>query len=240
MNDQSLWNEFHDVDGENAQTVSRRWPKMSLKSRAAWDDADANWREGEFFKSLSLAAISEFESHAAPHCCQRNTVLFTENEEPSSFLFLLEGRVKLSLNSKTGGRFIIRFARPGEPLGLASAVSGLPYEMTAEAQFFCTITSLPRQSFLNFLTRHPSACLNAARELSLDHRRSCEHLHRLALISSAPRKLARLMIEWCADGESNRSDTRFHCSLTHQEIGEHIGASRETVTRALSYRVKIS
>ncbi len=207
---------------------------MSLKSRTTWNDADANWREGEFFKSLSLAAISEFESHAAPRCCEGNTVLFSENEAPSSILFLLEGSVKLSLNSPTGGRLIIRFARPGEPLGLASAVSGLPYELTAETQFSCTVTSLPRQIFLNFLIRYPAACLNAARELSLDHRRSCEQLHRLALISSAPKKLARLMIEWCAEGESDTSHTRFHCSLTHEEIGEHIGASRETVTRALS------
>ncbi len=30
------------------------------------------------------------------------------------------------------------------------------------------------------------------------------------------------------------SDTRLHCSLTHEEIGEHIGASREMVSRALT------
>jgi CRP/FNR family transcriptional regulator len=107
--------------------------------------------------------------------------------------------------------------------------------MTAETQFSCTITSLPRQRFLNFLTRYPEACLNVARQLSLDHRRTCERLHLLGLTLSAPRKLARLLIEWCANGEScGGDDTRFRCSLTHEEIGEHIGASRETVTRALS------
>jgi CRP-like cAMP-binding protein len=207
---------------------------MSLRSRIAWNDVDANWRDGEFFRALPIAAMEEFVSLAAPSRSRGNTVLFTEKGEPSSILFLLEGSVKLSLNSETGGRFIMRFAMPGELLGLTSAVSGLPYEMTAETQCSCTTTSLPRQRFLDFLIHYPKACLNVARELSLVQRRSCEQLHRLALISSAPRRLARLMIEWSEDSESDGNDTRFHCSLTHGEIGEHIGASRETVTRALS------
>ncbi len=178
--------------------------------------------------------MNEFESLAVPFSRPGNTVLFTQEQEPSSVLFLFEGSVKLSLNSSTGGRLIIGIARPGELLGLTAAVSGLPNEMTAETQFPCNLASLQRHSFLDFLVRYPVACLNVARELSLDHRRSCEQLQRVALTPSAPRKLARLMIEWCADGESDGSDTRLHCSLTHEEIGEHIGASRETVSRALT------
>jgi CRP/FNR family transcriptional regulator, cyclic AMP receptor protein len=207
---------------------------MSSSPRIPWNAPDAQWRTGEFFRNLSSAAIREFEFLAAPFYRPRNTVLFTHEQVPSSILLLLEGSVKLSLNSNTGGRLIIGIAQPGELLGLTAVVSGLPYAMTAETQFPCIVTSLPRQSFLSFLIRYPVACLNVAREVSLDHRHACEQLHRLALTSSAPRRLARLMVAWCADAESDGSDTRFHCSLTHEEIGEHIGASRETVTRALS------
>lgn len=207
---------------------------MSLNARIAWNAHDARWRTGEFFKHISGAAMTEFESAAAPFSRPETAILFTQEQEPSYVFFLLEGSVKLSLNSTTGGRLIIGIAGPGELLGLTAAVSGLPYEMTAETQFPCTITSLPRQRFLNFLIRYPEACLSVARQLSLDHRRTCERLHLLGLTLSAPRKLARLLIEWCQDGEFNGNDSRFHCSLTHEEIGEHIGASRETVTRALT------
>jgi CRP/FNR family transcriptional regulator, cyclic AMP receptor protein len=207
---------------------------VSSNSCVAWNETDANWRAGEFFKFLTPAAIKDFESLAAPFRCQENAVLFTEEEEPSRVLFLLEGSVKLSLNSITGGRLIIGIAGPGEILGLPAAVSGFPYDTAAETQFPCLITTLPRRSFLDFLVRYPRACLNVARQLSLDHNRACEQLHTLALTSSAPRKLARLLLEWCKDDELNGHNARFHCSLTHGEIGEHIGVSRETITRALN------
>jgi CRP/FNR family transcriptional regulator, cyclic AMP receptor protein len=219
------------MSAESLPAVDRRPTHISLESRILWNDTGARWRAGEFFKSLSSEAISEFESLAAPLCCEGATVLFTEEQEPSRILFLFEGSVKLSLNSIKGGRLIIGMAGPGEILGLTSAVSGLPYDMTAETQFPCVISPFPRQSFLDFLIRYPVACLNVACQLSMDHKRACEQLHRIVLTSSAPRKLARLLLEWCAvDGH----DTRFHCSLTHEEIGEHIGVSRETVTRTMN------
>lgn len=219
------------MSAERVLAVDRRPIHINLQSGIPWNDTGANWRAGEFFKSLSSEAISEFESLAVPFNCEGSTVLFTEELKPSRILFLLEGSVKLSLNSIKGGRLIIGMAGPGAILGLTSAVSGLPYDTTAETQFRCLISPLPRQSFLDFLIRYPLACRNVACQLSLDHKRACEQLHRIVLTSSAPRKLARLLLEWCAD---DGHDTRCPCSLTHEEIGEHIGVSRETVTRTMN------
>jgi len=219
------------MSAERIPAIDSRADSHQSKTRISWTDTAANWRAGEFFKSLSSEAISEFESLSAPFFCEGTTVLFTEGQEPLRILFLLEGSVKLSLNSIKGGRLIIRMAGPGEILGLTSAVSGVPYDITAETQFPCVISPLPRQSFLDFLIRYPVACLNVARQLCLDHKRACEQLHRLGLTSTAPRKLARLLLEWCAD---DGHETQFHCSLTHEEIGEHVGVSRETVTRTMN------
>ena len=52
--------------------------------------------------------------------------------------------------------------------------------------------------------------------------------------SSAPEKLARLLLDWSETGQTTECGARFRFSLTHEEIGEFIGASRETVTRTLS------
>ncbi len=219
------------MSAERVLAIDRRPIRISLKSRISWNDTGAKWRAGEFFKSLSSEAISEFESLAVPFSCEGTTVLFREDQQPLRILFLLEGSVKLSLNSIKGGRLILGMAGPGEILGLTSAVSGLPYDMTAETQFPSVISPIPRQSFLDFLIRYPVACLNVASQLGLDHKRACEQLHRIVLTSSAPRKLARLLLEWCPD---DGHDARFHCSLTHEEIGEHIGVSRETVSRTMN------
>jgi CRP/FNR family transcriptional regulator len=63
---------------------------------------------------------------------------------------------------------------------------------------------------------------------------ACEQLRTVGLSTSAPEKLARLLLEWSESGKTNDGGVHFRFPLTHGEIGEFIGASRETVTRTLS------
>jgi CRP/FNR family transcriptional regulator len=178
--------------------------------------------------------MSEIESAGAPFCCRENTVLFAEEQEPRFVFFLLEGKVKLSMNSIGGRRLIVGFSESGDMLGLASAISGLPYEVTAEAQYPCRLRSLPRQSFLDFLFRNSVAYQNVARELSLEYKETFAQLRLFGLTSTAPEKLARLLIDWCSSGQQTEHGIRIQCALTHGEIGEHIGVCRETITRTLN------
>ena len=67
-----------------------------------------------------------------------------------------------------------------------------------------------------------------------DRARAHEQLRTFGLAATAPAKLARLLLEWCDDGKKTDQGTRFSCTFTHGEIGEFIGASRETVSRVLA------
>lgn len=226
------------ADLHNAHTVTGTAGEpprpILLYSRPKWDDASAEWRMGEIYKDLSPHAMSEIESLAAPFCCESTTVLFAEEEEPRSILFMLEGQVKLTMNSSGGKRLTIGIAVPGDVLGLAAVVTGCPYEVTAVAQFPCRIRALPRRSFLDLLLRNPIAWQNSTRLLSFEYKRGCDQLRILGLALAAPKKLAMLLLQWCAEGQQEGLGRRFHCSLTHEEIGEYIGLSRETVTRTLT------
>lgn len=191
-------------------------------------------RAGEFFNPLSPEALSDFKALEFPSSYPGNAVLFLEKQTPSSILVLLEGLVKLSIHSSDGKRLILRIAKPGEFLGLTSAFSGSSYEITAETLFPCRIASLRRQDFMGFLRRHPAAYQGVAHELSLDYNRACERLRAVGLPCSAQAKLARLLLEWSAGDQQTGCGTRLKLPLTHEEIGECIGSSRETVTRALN------
>ena len=204
---------------------------MPLRPRREWNDASAEWRAGDFFKDLPPKAMSEFESHAAPFCCEATAVVFTEEQEACSVLFLLEGRVKLTMNSSEGKRLTLGIARPGDMLGLAAVITGSSQQVTAVAHFPCRITSLPRAIFLDFLLRYPVAYHNSAHLLCVECKRSSEQLRILGLTLTASIKLARLLLLWSAEGQRTELGARIHCSLTHEEIGECIGVSRETVTR---------
>ena len=191
-------------------------------------------RSGHFCKCLSPEAMNEFESLATQFPCEGNAILFAEEDQPGKVLILLKGRVRLSMNSSEGRRLTLGIAEPGDVLGLAAAISGCPYETTAETRFPCQIASLPRQAFLDFLLRYPVAGQNVSRQLSLDYRRACGHLRILGLKLTASEKLARLLLEWCAEGERTERGARIQCALTHEEIGEYICVARETVSRTLA------
>lgn len=192
------------------------------------------YQAGEFFKTLSVEALEDFESLAIRKTYAPREVLFEEKQNPSRIFVLLEGQVKLSMNSIDGRRLILRIAGPGELPGLTSVLSGREYETTAEALCPCKIASMRRQDFLEFLIRYPAAYASVARDLSQEYTRACEQLRTVGLAPSAPVKLARLLLELCAAAHPTERGTQFRLTLTHGEIGECIGASRETVTRTLS------
>jgi CRP/FNR family cyclic AMP-dependent transcriptional regulator len=222
---------------EKSQTSKRRtvdeFPLPST-SGMEWDDVRVSCGTGAFFKGLSIRAKGDFELLARRFHCPGASVLIWEEQKPSGILILLDGKVKISMNSFDGKRFLLGVAGVGDILGLNSAVSGDPSEIRAESMYPCTIASLQRQDFLNFLWRYPIAFRNVATELSSHYTSACERLRMFGLTSSVKSRLAGLLLEWCKGARQTSCGTQIWCVLTHQEIGECIGASRETVTRILS------
>lgn len=190
-------------------------------------------RSGSFFDKLSKGALQDWMALEIAQSYSPNVVFFAEKEAARGVYIVLDGEVRLSINSPEGKRLSLRIARKGDVLGLSSALSGGPYEMTAETLYPAKIALIERAKFLGFLSRHPEVYPIITEELGRQVAMSCEQLRTVALSATAPEKLARLLLEWSeVDSKNNTGRLRF--SLTHEEIGEFIGASRETVTRALS------
>jgi CRP/FNR family transcriptional regulator, cyclic AMP receptor protein len=189
---------------------------------------------GEFIRKFSPAAQKDLLTLATASTYQAGHVLFAEKEAPRGVYLVMEGEVKLSINSSDGRRLSLRIARKGEILGLSATLSGSPYEVTAETQYPAKIAPIGRREFLGFLMRHPEAYQTVSEELTREFTLACEQLRTVGLGSSAPEKLARLLLEWSENGQAVEAGAKFRFSLTHEEIGEFIGASRETVTRTLT------
>jgi CRP/FNR family cyclic AMP-dependent transcriptional regulator len=189
---------------------------------------------GGFLSKLPQSVQQDFLSLAHTSSFPSGTSLFIERDPACGVYFVIEGEVKLSMNSAEGKRLILRIARKGEVLGLASALSGRPCEMTAETLYPAKIATVRRADFIQLLARHPDAYPIVIEELGRNYNLACDQLRTVGLSSSAPEKLARLLLEWSENGQTTERGTRCRIPLTHGEIGEFIGASRETVTRTLS------
>jgi CRP/FNR family transcriptional regulator, cyclic AMP receptor protein len=224
---------FHPDKVQEGDRRSADKPSTLTAFGAGPDDNCTAVGTGQFFKNLSIKAKDDFESLATEFECPRETVLIREEQRSSRVLFLLHGNVKISMNSFDGRRFLLGLAGAGDILGITSAVSGNPSEIRAESMYPCTIASLKRQDFLDFLRRHPIGFEIVATELSLHCARAFERLRMFGLTASVKSRLAGLLLEWCKDAHKTKGGTQFWCVLTHEEIGECIGASRETITRSL-------
>jgi CRP/FNR family transcriptional regulator, cyclic AMP receptor protein len=190
---------------------------------------------GEFFNKLSPAALQDITAMQFPSSYASNVVLFSERDTANGLFIVLEGEIKVSINSSEGRRLSLSIARKGEILGLVSALTGSPYDVTAETLFPAKVANISRRDFHNFLSRHSEAYQVVIEELSRNMTQACEQLRTVGLSATAPEKLARLLLDWSDHGQATEMDAaRFRFSMTHEEIGEFIGASRETVTRTLS------
>ena len=165
----------------------------------------------------------------------KGAVLFVEQEPPQGVFILSIGRVKLSVTSSDGRTVILRIVEPGEVLGLHAAVLGEPYEATAETLEPCEADIVRLEDFLRFLRENPEASLRAAQQLSQNYHVACEQVRSLGLAHSAMGKLAGFLLLWAAKGQNTRQGTRVLLTLTHEEIGQMIGLSRETVTRTMGH-----
>ena len=76
------------------------------------------------------------------------------------------------------------------------------------------------------------ACFKVAEQLSEKYHNACNEVRSLGLSHSAAEKLAKLLLEWSSkNGEASKAEPRLTMRLTHEEIAQMIGTSRETVTR---------
>jgi CRP/FNR family transcriptional regulator, cyclic AMP receptor protein len=189
-------------------------------------------RAEHIFCDLSASALQSFESIKYATAYPKGAVLFVEGQAPRGIFVLCKGRVKLSISSSDGKTLILKIAEAGEVLGLSAAVSGKPYELTAETIDPCQINFLKREDFLRFLREHSDACFRVAEQLSDKYNSACHEIRSLGLSHSAAEKLAKLLLEWSSKhGEQQKQEPRLKLALTHEEIAQMIGTSRETVTR---------
>jgi len=191
-------------------------------------------RSTSFFCQLSPTALKDFDVIKSTAIYPKGALLFMERQDARGVFVLCEGEVKLSISSSEGKTLIMRVAKAGEILGLMAGMSGTPYEVTAETVRPCQVAFVRREDFQRFVAKYPEASRGVARQMSMQYQAACEQLHTVGLSASAQEKLARLLLSWSAGSQLTREGTRTKVPLTHEEIAEFIGITRETVTRTLS------
>ncbi|HZO99030.1 MAG TPA: Crp/Fnr family transcriptional regulator [Terriglobia bacterium] len=186
------------------------------------------------FCNLSPAVLKHFSQISHQTTYPPEATLFVEGQSPRGVYLLCSGKVKLSTSSRDGKVLILKMAGPGDMLGLSAVIAGCEYELTAETAVPCQVNFVPREPFLDILERYGEAGLRSAQALSREFQSAYRDIHDLILARSSAGKLAKLLLSWTPSSDRNSKEIRVTSGLTHEEMAQMIGASRETVTRLLS------
>jgi CRP/FNR family cyclic AMP-dependent transcriptional regulator len=192
------------------------------------------WRSEPFFCNLDSAALKVFDTLAFTNVYPQGAVLFAEAQPVRGIFLVCRGSVKLSISSGDGKTLITHIAQQGEVLGLSSAFTGNAYKSTAETLEPTQVNFVRRDDFLRFAREFQDASMKAARQLGQECEADSDHIRALGLSHSAAEKLAHLLLSWSTErGKESDAGVRVQLLMTHEDISQLIGTSRETVTRLL-------
>jgi CRP/FNR family transcriptional regulator len=191
-------------------------------------------REEHLFCNLPLAAVQKLNEIKSTAVYPKSAMLFVEGQQPHGVFVLCAGKAKLSTSSPDGKTIITKISDAGDVLGLNATISNRPYEVTAEMIEPGQANFIDRDALLQFLREHGEVALRVAEQLSQNYYAAHEEIRTLGLSRSPSAKFAKLLLSWSKKAEGANGSARLTMTLTHEEIGEMIGTTRETVSRLFS------
>lgn len=189
------------------------------------------------FAGLARADLEALAEKVHERRYQRGEILFRKGEPGSAAYVVHEGRVKVYQLSPAGHEQIMGLFGPGEPFALVTAVDRSPYPATAEATVDTRVWAIPNEQLQRLVTTHPDLSAEILREVTSRLRRAQGRVNSMAA-HSVQQRIAEFLVDQIqvqAPGEASGVDPiAVRMTMTHQELGGYLGASRETVTRALA------
>ena len=190
-------------------------------------------RFGLPFCDLPAEALEAIDSVTREVAFERGATLFRESDIAAGVYIVCSGQVKLVATSSEGRTIITQIVEQGEALGLSAVVSGRPLLVTAEAIDPVVAKFINRLDFLRILETNGALCLRVAQHISRSYHCANTLIRTIGLSGNVHERLARLLIQRCEkDGIRVAGGVRLRFAMTHEEIAQMIGSSRETVTRA--------
>ena len=158
-------------------------------------------------------------------------VLFAEGEPARGVYILRTGRATVSISSREGRVVMLRLAQAGDVLGLNSTLRNCSYDTTVKTIAPCRTDFISHLELIELMQSQAGAQA-VANILSRELTELTTRAKLLLLPQTVSGRLAKLLLEW---SNENGSDTsRLNRVFTHEEMGQMICSSRETVSRLLA------
>jgi CRP/FNR family cyclic AMP-dependent transcriptional regulator len=180
------------------------------------------------FNGLDRIELERFAEVTREKSYPKGSVILFEDDPGDSLFVVRDGRVKVVLIGEDGREVILGVLGVGEYFGELSLIDDRPRSAHVIAMEDSNLLVLRREDFRKRVESSPSVAWSLLTELSRRLRRADDKIGGLVLLD-VPGRIARLLLDLAEESGTNAIEK----SLTHQTIAQMIGASRETVSRAM-------
>jgi CRP/FNR family transcriptional regulator, cyclic AMP receptor protein len=188
-------------------------------------------QECPLFCELSPDSLKALDDIVQPVSLEKGVTLFVQGQRSCGVFVLISGQIKFTSVTVDGSISLLAIAKKGEAVGLSATVSGRPHVATATTTEMTQTLFIQRDSFLKILQKHGDAAVRVAQVLAELYDVAQEEKKGFLVRESAAQKLARFVLNLSA--QMPEDGDHMHIGLTHEEIGNIIGTTRETVSRTL-------
>jgi CRP-like cAMP-binding protein len=183
------------------------------------------------FGRVSEADLEELATHLIERRFPKNATVVEEGL-PGDYMYVIrEGRVKVTKASEDGREKIMNFLEAGAFFGDMALLGDETRSASVKTLEESTLLALSRRDFIDLLRQSPDLALSVIEELANRLRETNEQARSLSFQGVEER--TRNLFERIAREEEGGGDRLMTPSLTHQQIADMVGTSRETVTRAI-------
>ena len=191
-------------------------------------------RKAPLFTALDDAAAASLLANMVSVKISKGSVLFAEGDEGDQLYVIAEGKLKLGTSSGDGRENLLSILGPGEMFGELSLFDPGPRTSTATVVTDAKLLSLGQEKLLPWLAENPKVALQLLARLAQRLRRTNEAVGDL-VFSDVPGRVAKALIDLGERfGKKTEEGLFVHHDLTQEELAQLVGASRETVNKALA------
>ena len=191
-------------------------------------------RRAPLFTALDDAAAASLRASMDTVKIAKGSILFKEGDDGEHLYVIVEGKIKLGTSSGDGRENLLSILGPGEMFGELSLFDPGPRTSSATAVTDAKVLSLSHGKVIPWLKQNPDVALQLLARLAQRLRRTNEAVGDL-VFSDVPGRVAKALID-LGDrfGKTNAEGLLVNHDLTQEELAQLVGASRETVNKALA------
>ena len=187
----------------------------------------------KLFSGLNQDELQEMERITRMQEVKKKQPIYLQGDASTTVYLLKKGRVKIANSAPSGKEVTFEILEAGEIFGLLETLDDSPRETLAEALDDALICAIRREDFDRYLHEHPDMTVKLTKLIGLRLRKIQNRVEDL-VFRDVPARLAHLLLELSkTDGAPDGAGIRLQARLTHQEMANLIGCSRETVSTIL-------